>query len=73
MTLEIEDALYTACCVTTKYQPVFPKITLPNHPRATGTFNRPPSSVTEFKAKLKAFLNELDNTVTVAEILDELK
>jgi hypothetical protein len=73
MTEEIEDALYSACNVTTKWHPRLGSMVVPNHPRAVGTFNDPPSSVREFAAKLRAFLGEIDATLTVAELLEGLE
>lgn len=73
MTDEIEDALYSACSVTTKWVPHMGSVVIPNHPRAVGTFNEPPSSVIEFTAKLRTFLNEIDATMTVGDLLEELR
>lgn len=73
MTPEIEDALYSACAVTTKWTPRMGSVVIPNHPRAVGTFNEPPSSVVEFSAKLRAFLGEIDAALTVGELLEELR
>lgn len=73
MTEEIEDALYSACAVTTRLVPRMGGVVIPNHPRAVGTFNEPPSSVREFAAKLRAFLGEIDATMTVAELLEALQ
>ena len=73
MTEEIEDALYSACNVTTRWRPSFGSAVLPDHPRASGTFREPPSSVREFTAKLRAFLGEIDATLSVGELLEELE
>lgn len=73
MTPEIEDALYSACAVTTKSRPRWAGVVIPNHPRAIGTYQEPPSSVVEFSAKLRAFLGEVDATLTVGELLEELR
>lgn len=42
-------------------------------PRATGTLHGPPVRVADFKAKLRAFLSEVDGTMTVCDLLDELE
>lgn len=68
---EIEDALYTACGVTTRFQRQ--RMERPNHPRAIGTFPIYHSSVIEFKTKLLAFLRELNEDITVAQLREELE
>ena len=72
MTEEIEDALYSACNVTTRWHPRIGGMVVSDHPRARGTFNEPPSSVREFTAKLRAFLGEIDATLSVGELLEDL-
>lgn len=72
---EIEDAVYTACGVTTRSHLTFARDVVPDHPRAGGTFrNLPhPGAIHEFRSKLKRFLGELEDGLTVQEVLDLLE
>lgn len=72
MTPEIEDAIYSACQVTDK-SPQPGRLHVADHPRATGTF-RPDRTIStrRFKLRVRAFLGELDATMTVADLLAEL-
>lgn len=71
---EVEDALYGACQVTrhsTRRMRLEGPADFPMQGRGPLVVH-PPSSVAEFKAKLRAFLGELDSTATVRDILDAL-
>ena len=74
MTEEIEDALYSAAGVTARSPSAkHQRFHVANHPRASGTMQGPQIKVADFKAKLRAFLSEVDGTLTVRDLLDELE
>lgn len=61
MNAEIEDAIFSACGVTTEIRSQY------------GKQSPTPKAVENFTYKLKEFLREIDGTLTVTEVLDELE
>ena len=72
---DVADALYTGAGVT-QGEPhlTMSRVVLSDHPRAIGTMRETPTSraVARFKTKVKRFLSELEDGMTVEEVLELL-
>lgn len=76
MSPEVQDALYGATTVTLK-QPKIGNVIWPDRAKTLGdvhgTFPVEKSSELELRVKIIAFLGELDNNLTVEEVLEDLR